>query len=131
MPEACITQNDLERHLIAAQEVKIPPEPFIEVLMGSEVFMPVYERHRIAGQTRPAARPLKLRTWLTILVIRRLTHWVMAVQLPDLGQRGASLRHGCQGAGPGPDRAHEKAELIPAVGRRLVQRAGIGAAAGA
>lgn len=54
-------QNDLERRLIAAQEGEIPPESFIETLVGSEVFMPIYERHQIGGlQTQQAAQPLKL-----------------------------------------------------------------------
>lgn len=54
-------QNDLERQLIAAQEGQIPPESFIATLVGSEVFMPIYERHQIGGlQTQQAAQPLKL-----------------------------------------------------------------------
>jgi hypothetical protein len=54
-------QNDLERQLIAAQEGEIPPESFIETLVGSEVFMPIYEKHQIGGlQTQQAAQPLKL-----------------------------------------------------------------------
>lgn len=54
-------QNDLERQLIAAQEGEIPPESFISTLVGSEVFMPIYERHQIGGlQTQQAAQPLKL-----------------------------------------------------------------------
>jgi hypothetical protein len=63
MSEAFIPQNDLERHLIAAQEGEVPPESFIEVLMGSEVFMPVYEKHQIGGlQMQQTAQPLKLRS---------------------------------------------------------------------
>jgi hypothetical protein len=54
-------QNDLERRLIAAQEGEIPPEAFIETLVGSEVFMPIYEKHQIGGlQTQQAAEPLKI-----------------------------------------------------------------------
>jgi hypothetical protein len=54
-------QNDLERQLIAAQEGEIPPEAFIQTLLGSEVFMPVYERHQIGGlQMDSTARPLKI-----------------------------------------------------------------------
>lgn len=54
-------QNDLERQLIAAQEGGIPPESFIATLVGSEVFMPIYEKHQIGGlQTQQAAQPLKL-----------------------------------------------------------------------
>ncbi|CRI67485.1 conserved hypothetical protein [Thiocapsa sp. KS1] len=63
MSEAFIPQNDLERHLIAAQEGEVPPESFIEVLMGSEVFMPVYEKHKIGGlQMQQTAQPLKLQS---------------------------------------------------------------------
>jgi len=55
-------QNDLERQLIAAQEGQIPPEAFIETLVGSEVFMPVYEKHQIVGfQAQQVAQPLKLK----------------------------------------------------------------------
>ncbi len=63
MSEAFIPQNDLERHLVAAQDGEVPPESFIEVLMGSEVFMPVYEKHQIGGlQMQQTAQPLKLRS---------------------------------------------------------------------
>jgi hypothetical protein len=56
-------QNDLERQLMAAQEGQIPAEHFIATLLGSEVFMPIYERHQIGGlQTERAAQPLKLQT---------------------------------------------------------------------
>jgi len=56
-----IPQNDLERHLLDAQEGRIPPEDFIRVLLGSEVFMPVYEKHQIGGfATDTKAKPLKL-----------------------------------------------------------------------
>lgn len=56
-----IPQNELERQLIAAQEGRIPPEAFIHTLLGSEVFMPVYEKHQISGlQTDTKAKPLKL-----------------------------------------------------------------------
>lgn len=61
MPDDFTPQNELERQLIAAQEGQIAPETFLETLVGSEVFMPIYERHQIAGlQTEQAARPLKL-----------------------------------------------------------------------
>jgi len=56
-------QNDLERQLMAAQENRIPPESLLRTLLGSEVFMPVYERHQIGGfATDTKARPLKIRT---------------------------------------------------------------------
>ena len=61
MPDDFTPQNDLERRLIAAQEGEIPPESFVKTLVGSEVFMPIYERHQIGGlQTRQTAQPLKL-----------------------------------------------------------------------
>lgn len=55
-------QNDLERQLLAAQEGQLPPEDFIRTLLGSEVFMPIYEKHQIGGlQTGgTTAQPLKL-----------------------------------------------------------------------
>lgn len=63
MTDAFAPQNELERQLIAAQEGQIPPEGFIETLIGSEIFMPVYEKHQIGGlQSSDKARPLKLKT---------------------------------------------------------------------
>jgi hypothetical protein len=55
-------QNDLERQFLAAQEGCIPPEDFIRTLLGSEVFMPIFEKHQIGGlQTGgTTAQPLKL-----------------------------------------------------------------------
>jgi hypothetical protein len=56
-------QNDLERQLIAAQEGQIPPEVFIQTLLGSDVFMPVYEKHQIGGFTTDTkAQPLKVQS---------------------------------------------------------------------
>lgn len=61
MPTEFVPQNDLERQLIATQEGQIPPEDFLRTLLGSEVFMPVYEKHQIGGlQTATKAKPLKL-----------------------------------------------------------------------
>lgn len=61
MPDDFMPQNDLERQLMAAQEGEIPPESFMVTLVGSEVFMPIYEKHQIAGlQTQQGAQPLKL-----------------------------------------------------------------------
>lgn len=58
-----VPQNDLERRLLAAQEGQIPPEAFIETLLGAQVFMPIYEKHQIGGlQTGMRAQPLKLQT---------------------------------------------------------------------
>lgn len=63
MPDQFIAQNDLERHLMAAQDGQIPPQDFIDVLLRSEVFMPVYEKYQIAGlQTQQNAQPLKLQS---------------------------------------------------------------------
>jgi hypothetical protein len=63
MSGAFAPQNDLERQLIAAQEGQIEPQAFIQTLLGSEVFMPVYEKHQIVGfQTEDKARPLKIQT---------------------------------------------------------------------
>ena len=42
-------KNDLEHRLLDAQEGRIPAQEFIITLMGSEVFMPVYEKHQIGG----------------------------------------------------------------------------------
>ena len=63
MSAAFAPQNDLERQLIAAQEGQIEPQAFIESLLGSEVFMPIYEKHQIVGfQTEDRAHPLKIQT---------------------------------------------------------------------
>ena len=56
-------QNDLERQLMAAQRGQIPPESFIQTLLGSEVFMPVYEKQKIGGFAPDTkAQPLKIQT---------------------------------------------------------------------
>jgi hypothetical protein len=61
MSDEFIPQNELERQLLAAQDGLIPPESFIETLVGSEVFMPIYEKHNIGGlQTEQRAQPLKI-----------------------------------------------------------------------
>jgi len=63
MPADFAPQNDLERQLIAAQEGGIEPQDFIKTLLGSEVFMPIYEKHQIVGfQTEDRAHPLKIQT---------------------------------------------------------------------
>jgi hypothetical protein len=52
-------KNELERKLLGAQEGRISPQDFIDALMGSEVFMPVYEKHQIGGFTSSSnAKPL-------------------------------------------------------------------------
>ena len=54
-------RNELEHKLMDAQEGRIPPQEFIGVLMTSEVFMPVYEKHQIGGFAADAhAKPLTL-----------------------------------------------------------------------
>jgi hypothetical protein len=54
-------RNDLERKLADAQEGRIPPQELIDALMASEVFMPVYEKHRIGALARDTrAQPLTL-----------------------------------------------------------------------
>jgi hypothetical protein len=54
-------KNDLERKLIQAQEGQITPQELIDFLMGSEVFMPVDEKHQIGGfGTSNKAQPLTL-----------------------------------------------------------------------
>lgn len=63
MPVDFQPQNDLERQLMAAQEGQIPPESFIQTLLGSEVFMPVYEKQKIGGFAPDTkAQPLKIQT---------------------------------------------------------------------
>jgi hypothetical protein len=62
MPTEFSPQNDLEPQLIAAQAGQIPPEDFIRALLGSKVFMPVYEEHQIGGlQADSKANPLRIR----------------------------------------------------------------------
>ncbi len=56
------TINELEKKLLDAQEGRIPPQAFIDVLMTSEVFMPVYEKHQIGGfASSNKAQPLTLK----------------------------------------------------------------------
>ncbi len=62
MTDAFEPKNDLEQKLIDAQEGRITPQEFIDSLMGSEVFMPVYEKHQIEGFTASRqAKPLTLK----------------------------------------------------------------------
>jgi len=56
-------QNDLGHQLMAAQENRIPPESLLRTLLGSEVFMSIYERYQIGGFAADTkAQPLKIRT---------------------------------------------------------------------
>jgi hypothetical protein len=62
MSEAFKPANELEQKLMDAQEGRIPPQEFVNALMGSEVFMPVYEKHQIGGFTSTRqAKPLTLK----------------------------------------------------------------------
>jgi hypothetical protein len=62
MSQVFAPKNELENKLLAAQEGRIPPQELIDALMGSEVFMPVYEKHQIGGfSSSSQAKPLTLR----------------------------------------------------------------------
>lgn len=62
MSHAFTPSNDLERALVEAQAGRIPPQAFIEILMGSEVFMPVHEKYQIGGfGASQHAQPLVLK----------------------------------------------------------------------
>lgn len=62
MSDTFIPQNALEQQLAGAQEGKIPAESFVATLVGSEVFMPIFEKHQIGGlQTQQSALPLKIK----------------------------------------------------------------------
>ncbi len=55
-------KNELETKLLDAQEGRIPPQAFIDTLMTSEVFMPVYEKQQIGGFAPSSkAKPLTLK----------------------------------------------------------------------
>jgi len=61
MSQNFIPGNDLERRLLDAQDGRIAPHQFIETLVASEVFMPVYEKDQIGGfAPSKAAQPLVL-----------------------------------------------------------------------
>jgi len=61
MTEDFEPKNDLERKLVQAHQGQITPQEFVDFLMGSEVFMPVYEKHQIGGfVTSNKAQPLTL-----------------------------------------------------------------------
>ena len=54
--------NDLERCLLDAQEGRVEPQQFIDTLMGSDVFMPIYEGQQIGGFAASSqAQPLTLK----------------------------------------------------------------------
>lgn len=55
-------KNELEKKLLDAQEGRIAPQDFIDSLMESEVFMPIYEKHQIGGfAVSDKAKPLTLK----------------------------------------------------------------------
>jgi len=57
-----MAENDLERRLLDAQAGRIAPDEFIAALLGSEVFMPVYEKEQIGGfSPSQKAQPLILK----------------------------------------------------------------------
>ncbi len=62
MNQGLDANNELEKKLLDAQEGRIPPQAFIDALMASEVFMPVYEKHQIGGfASSNKAQPLTLK----------------------------------------------------------------------
>lgn len=61
MTEPFEPKNDLETKLLAAQAGHIGEEEFLAALLEAQVFMPVEEKHAIAGlQTSDKAQPLLL-----------------------------------------------------------------------
>ncbi|MDM8545051.1 SseB family protein [Candidatus Venteria ishoeyi] len=55
--------NDLEKKLVQAQEGEISGEQFMLELLDTQVFMPVYDKHQVAGlQTSKNAVPLSLKS---------------------------------------------------------------------
>ena len=105
-------QNDLERQLIAAQEGQIPPEVFIQTLLGSDVFMPVYEKHQIGGfTTETKADPLKVQSEDGEDVLALSTS-AARNRLWHHAEPGPGCRHRPSGPGYGPDRCHGR-QLTP------------------
>ncbi len=61
MDDDFIPQSPLEESLLAAQEGRLTPGQLMEALLATEVYMPVYEKHRIASfQTSHSVQPLLL-----------------------------------------------------------------------
>ncbi len=55
-------KNELEKKLLDAQEGRIPPQAFIDTLLASEVYLPIYEKHQIGGfAPSNKAQPLTLK----------------------------------------------------------------------
>jgi len=56
-----VPANDIENQLLAAQEGRIPGEAFMQELLQSQLFMPILDKHGIAGlQPSQSANPLTL-----------------------------------------------------------------------
>jgi hypothetical protein len=63
MNEAFEPKNELEQRLMDAQEGRVSEAEFMDTLMESQVFMPVYDRRQIEGlQSSTRAQPLALET---------------------------------------------------------------------
>lgn len=61
MSEPFDPKNELEQRLLDAQEGRISGEEFMNLLMESQVFMPILDRHAIGGfQASDKAEPLTL-----------------------------------------------------------------------
>ncbi len=61
MDQTFVPQNELEQHLLAAQEGRLGEEEFMHALLTAQVFMPIHDKHRIGGlQTSQSAAPLTL-----------------------------------------------------------------------
>jgi len=60
---AFVPENELEQHLIAAQEGRLGLDQFMQHLLAAQLFMPIYDRHHIGGfQPDDKAQPLTLET---------------------------------------------------------------------
>jgi hypothetical protein len=56
-------RNDLEQKLLDAQSGRLPGDQFMQELLVSQVFLPVYDKHGIGGfQDSDKAQPLSLAT---------------------------------------------------------------------
>ena len=63
MDQPFTPQNELEQHLLAAQEGSMDEQTFMHTLLTSQVFMPIHDKHGIGGlQTSSSAVPLTLPT---------------------------------------------------------------------
>lgn len=63
MDQEFTAQNELERLLLAAQQGETSEQEFMHALLGSQVFMPIHDKHGIGGlQESSSAVPLTLPT---------------------------------------------------------------------